>query len=252
MGKIEEIINSNQAILIAGPCSIESKEHIMDIAQEVKKSGANILRGGAFKPRTSPYTFQGLGAKAVSYLVEAGKNFGLPTVSEVVDIRDIDLFKDVDMIQVGARNMQNFSLLRELGKLDKYILLKRNMGSTVEELLLAAEYIRSEGNEKIILCERGIRTFENSTRYTLDLNMIPVIHQNTKYKVLVDPSHGTGDRKYVESMTYAGMAAGADGFIIEVARIPEKALTDAQQALETDKLKRVVEKSKNIYKLIRE
>lgn len=247
--ELDKIIE--KGIYIAGACSIESREHIFSLAKRVKESGANILRGGAFKPRTSPYTFQGLGTKGIKYLVEAGKLYDLPVATEILDIRDLKLFDEVDIIQVGARNMQNFPLLKELGKVDKYILLKRSMGATVDEWLNAAEYIKSEGNDKIILCERGIRTFENSTRFTLDLNAIPVVKKNSSYPVIVDPSHGTGFREYVPSMSYAAMACGSDGIIVEVSENPEKAITDSRQTMYVSDLPEVIEKCKNIYELIR-
>lgn len=216
---------------IAGPCSVETKEQILEVARDVKKAGAVMLRGGAFKPRTSPYAFQGLGGSGIELLLEAKKETGLPIVTEIMDISQIDLFEDVDMIQVGARNMQNFQMLKELGKLNKPILLKRGLANTIQEFLMSAEYIMAGGNENIVLCERGIRTFETSTRNTLDISAIPVLKEKTHLPVIVDPSHATGYSKYVKSMSYAAAAAGADGLIIEVHNNPEKAWCDGQQSI---------------------
>lgn len=249
--KLEEIIESKK-IYIAGPCSIESEEHIFRLAKIVKESGANILRGGAYKPRTNPDSFQGLGREALDYLVAAGREYGLPVVSEIVDVRDLDYFKNVDIIQVGARSMQSFALLKELGKLDKYILLKRHMGATIDELIGASRYISERGNHKIILCERGIRSFERATRFSLDLNAVPVIKALTPYRVIVDPSHGTGDSRYVEAMTYAGIGAGADGFIIEVHENPEAALSDGMQTIKPDVLTRIIDRVDKISDILRD
>ncbi|MCR5302300.1 MAG: 3-deoxy-7-phosphoheptulonate synthase [Lachnospiraceae bacterium] len=216
---------------IAGPCSVETPEQIIGIAKSVKASGAHMLRGGAFKPRTSPYAFQGLGKTGIDYLLEAKKETGLPIVTEIMELTDLDLFADVDVIQVGARNMQNFRLLKELGTTDKPILLKRGLANTVAELLMSAEYIMSGGNEKVILCERGIRTFETSTRNTLDLAVIPVLKEKTHLPVIIDPSHSTGHSRYVKSVSYGATAAGADGLIIEVHNDPENAWSDGQQSI---------------------
>lgn len=222
--------------VIAGPCSVESEEQIISIAQNVKKSGAKFLRGGAFKPRTSPYSFQGLGLDGLKLLKIAKEATGLPIVSEIMSTDVIENFNDdVDIIQVGARNMQNFILLKELGKLRKPILLKRGLSATIEELLMSAEYIMSGGNEQVILCERGIRTFETFTRNTLDLSIIPILKEKSHLPVIVDPSHSTGMWWLVESMSKAAVAAGADGLIIEVHNDPEKALCDGQQSLKPDK-----------------
>lgn len=219
---------------IAGPCSVETEEQIIGIAKAVKEAGAKILRGGAFKPRTSPYTFQGLGGTGIELLLEAKKETGLPIVTEIMDLSQLNLFDDVDMIQVGARNMQNFQLLKELGKVKKPILLKRGLANTVQELLMSAEYIMSGGNDQVVLCERGIRTFEVATRNTLDISAIPVIKEKTHLPIIVDPSHATGYSKYVASMSMASVAAGADGLIIEVHNNPEKALCDGQQSITPD------------------
>lgn len=218
-------------ILIAGPCSVESEQQLDIICQEVKKAGVDAIRGGAFKPRTSPYDFQGLGEEGLKLLSEAKAKYNLPIVSEIVDKSQIEMFQDVDILQVGAKNMQNFELLKALGKTDKWILLKRGFGNTVDELLNSAEYIRQGGNEKIILCERGIRSFETSTRFTLDLSAIPVIKSRTNMKVIVDPSHAAGKSQYVRSLALAAVAAGADGLIVEVHNKPKEALCDGKQAL---------------------
>ena len=217
--------------MIAGPCSVESHDQIISIAQDVKAAGANMLRGGAFKPRTSPYDFQGLKAAGLELLLEAKKITGLPIVTEIMNANHLPLFENVDLIQVGARNMQNFELLKELGHTNKPILLKRGLANTIKELLMAAEYIMSGGNENIILCERGIRTFETATRNTLDLSAIPVLHELTHLPVVIDPSHATGVARYVKPMALAAAAAGCDGLIIEVHNDPPHALCDGAQSL---------------------
>ena len=217
--------------MIAGPCSVESHDQIISIAQDVKAAGANMLRGGAFKPRTSPYDFQGLKADGLELLLEAKKITGLPIVTEIMNANHLPLFENVDLIQVGARNMQNFELLKELGHTNKPILLKRGLANTIKELLMAAEYIMSGGNENIILCERGIRTFETATRNTLDLSSIPVLHELTHLPVVIDPSHATGVARYVKPMALAAAAAGCDGLIIEVHNDPPHALCDGAQSL---------------------
>lgn len=217
--------------VIAGPCSVESKEQLCSIARDVKKSGAKFLRGGAFKPRTSPYAFQGLREKGIELLLEAKKETGLPIVTEIMDISHIPLFEMVDVIQVGARNMQNFELLKELGHTDKPILLKRGLSSTISELLMSAEYIMAGGNEKVILCERGIRTFETATRNTLDLAAVPLLKALTHLPVIVDPSHATGVARLVKPMAVAAAACGADGLIIEVHNDPPHAVCDGAQSL---------------------
>jgi 3-deoxy-7-phosphoheptulonate synthase len=220
--------------MMAGPCSVESEEQIIQVAKAVKKSGANILRGGAFKPRTSPYAFQGMKGEGISLLLKAKQETGLPIVTEIMNISTLDLFADIDIIQVGARNMQNFDLLKELGKTNKPILLKRGLANTLQELLMSAEYIMSEGNENVILCERGIRTFETYTRNTLDLSAVSVLHELSHLPVVVDPSHATGKAKLVPPMAVAATAAGADGLIIEVHNNPACAMCDGAQSLTPD------------------
>ena len=217
--------------IIAGPCSVESREQIIAVAQAVKKSGAGLLRGGAFKPRTSPYAFQGLHEKGLELLSEAKRATGLPIVTEIMEAAHLPLFEDVDVVQVGARNMQNFELLKELGQTRKTILLKRGLANTLEELLMSAEYIMAGGNPNVILCERGIRTFETYTRNTLDLSAVPVLRRLTHLPVVVDPSHGTGHAYLVKSMAMAAAVAGADGLIIEVHNDPPHALCDGKQSL---------------------
>ncbi|HTY13499.1 MAG TPA: 3-deoxy-7-phosphoheptulonate synthase [Candidatus Omnitrophota bacterium] len=231
--------------VMAGPCSVESREQMIEIARAVKSSGANALRGGAFKPRTSPYSFQGLGEEGLKILAEARKETGLPVVTEVVDPRDVPLIvKYADVLQIGARNMQNFVLLREVGKTGKPVLLKRGPASTVEELLMSAEYILSEGNRNVMLCERGIRTIENYTRNTLDLSAVPVIKKLSHLPVVVDPSHGTGRWDLVTSMALAAVAAGCDGLIIEVHSHPDEALSDGPQSLKPDTFAELMSKLK--------
>ncbi len=224
-------IGGGNFVMMAGPCSVESEEQIIAVAKAVKSSGANILRGGAFKPRTSPYAFQGMKGAGIQLLLKAREETGLPIVTEIMNISSLELFEDVDIIQVGARNMQNFDLLKELGKTDKPILLKRGLANTLQELLMSAEYIMSEGNEKVMLCERGIRTFETYTRNTLDLSAVSVLHDLTHLPVIVDPSHATGKAKLVPPMALAATAAGADGLIIEVHNDPAHALCDGAQSL---------------------
>lgn len=235
--------------MIAGPCSVESEAQIVEVAQAVKASGANLLRGGAFKPRTSPYAFQGMGAEGIQLLLKAKEATGLPIVTEIMNISTLDLFADVDVIQVGARNMQNFDLLKELGKTKKPILLKRGLANTIQELLMSAEYIMSEGNEKVILCERGIRTFETATRNTLDLSAVAVLHNLTHLPVVVDPSHATGKAELVPPMAMAAAAAGADGIMVEVHNNPAAALCDGAQSLtpaQFDELNRRVQRLREV------
>jgi 3-deoxy-7-phosphoheptulonate synthase len=228
--------------IIAGPCSVESKEQICTTANLVKSSGANFLRGGAYKPRTSPYSFQGMEEDGLKLLAAAKEVSGLPIVTEVMNPREIDLVAQyADVIQVGARNMQNFSLLKELGKIDKPILLKRGMMNTIKEFLMSAEYILAEGNNQLILCERGIRTFETATRNTLDISCIPVLKKETHLPIIIDPSHATGHWEMVESMSRASIAAGADGLIIEVHPDPVKAFSDGPQSLKPEKFARLME-----------
>ena len=228
-------IGGGHFAMIAGPCSVENEEQIISVAQSVKAAGAQILRGGAYKPRTSPYAFQGLGTQGLDLLRAARKATGLPICTELMDLRHLDEFHDIDMIQIGARNMQNFDLLKEVGKTDKPILLKRGLSSTLQELLMSAEYIMSEGNEKVILCERGIRTFETATRNTLDLSCVPILHELSHLPVVVDPSHATGKARLVTPMAAAAVAAGADGIMIEVHNDPAHALCDGAQSLTPDK-----------------
>ncbi len=225
--------------MIAGPCSVESEDQIIEVAQAVKASGATMLRGGAFKPRTSPYAFQGMKGEGIRLLLKAKEVTGLPIVTELMTISTLDLFEDVDVIQVGARNMQNFDLLKELGKTRKPILLKRGLANTIQELLMSAEYIMSEGNENVILCERGIRTFETATRNTLDLSAVAVLHNLSHLPVVVDPSHATGVARYVKPMAMAAAACGADGLIIEVHNDPPHALCDGAQSLRPEQFEDV-------------
>jgi 3-deoxy-7-phosphoheptulonate synthase len=227
--------------VIAGPCSVESKEQVVSVAKDVKKAGAAFLRGGAFKPRTSPYSFQGMGCEGIDLLLEARKETGLPIVTELMEISQLELFNDVDMIQVGARNMQNFNLLKELGRCRKPILLKRGMASTMTELLMAAEYVMAGGNDKIVLCERGIRGFDNFTRNILDIAIIPALKKKTHLPVIVDPSHATGYSWMVPAMSKAAIAAGADGIIVEVHNDPEHALCDGEQSLTPDSFSTLME-----------
>ena len=217
--------------MIAGPCSVESEEQIIEVAQAVKAAGANVLRGGAFKPRTSPYAFQGMKGAGIELLLKAKKETGLPICTELMNINDLDLFNDVDVIQIGARNMQNFDLLKEVGKCKIPILLKRGLANTFQELLMSAEYIMSEGNENVILCERGIRTFETYTRNTLDISAVSALHELSHLPVVIDPSHATGKAKMVEPMAMAATAAGTDGLMIEVHNNPACALCDGAQSL---------------------
>ena len=224
-------IGGGHFAMIAGPCSVESEDQIVEVAKAVKESGAEMLRGGAFKPRTSPYAFQGMKGEGIRLLELAKKETGLPIVTEIMNINDLPLFENVDLIQVGARNMQNFDLLKELGKTHKPILLKRGLANTLQELLMSAEYIMSEGNENVILCERGIRTFETATRNTLDLSAVSVLHDLSHLPVIVDPSHATGKARLVPPMALAATAAGCDGLIIEVHNNPACALCDGAQSL---------------------
>ena len=243
-------IGGGHFCLIAGPCSVESEEQIIGIARRVKAAGANVLRGGAFKPRTSPYDFQGLRADGLKFMVKAKQETGLPIVSEIMSISHLDLFEDVDIIQVGARNAQNFELLRALGKTDKPILLKRGIAGTLKELLMSAEYIMAGGNEKIILCERGIRSYETFTRNTLDVSAIPVLHELSHLPVIADPSHATGKVKLVAPMSNAIAASGADGIMIEVHNDPMNALCDGAQSLTPDQFDEVARQVLRIREVI--
>ena len=242
-------IGGRKIQVIAGPCSVESEQQIIGIAQDVKASGATLLRGGAFKPRTSPYDFQGLRGEGLDLLRRAREATGLPIVTEIMSASHLDMFEDVDLIQVGARNMQNFELLKELGKINKPILLKRGLSSTLKEWLMSAEYIMSEGNENIILCERGIRSYDPYTRNVLDLAAIPMVKELSHLPIIVDPSHATGKRSLVESMSMAATAAGADGLIIEVHNDPEHALCDGAQSLTPAQFSNVSAKVSEIRKL---
>ena len=232
--------------VMAGPCSVENEAQIVECAERVKAAGASFLRGGAFKPRTSPYSFQGLEAEGLKLLLEAKRQTGLPIVTEIMSEKHLDLFADVDIIQLGARNMQNFMLLKELGRCNKPILLKRGLANTIEEWIMSAEYIMAGGNENVILCERGIRTFERATRNTLDLSAVPVIKEKTHLPIIVDPSHATGDYKYIESMALAAVAAGADGLEIEVHNDPPHAWSDGAQCLKPDKFADVIAKCRKV------
>ena len=230
----------NNFQIIAGPCSVESEEQIIAVAKAVKASGANLLRGGAFKPRTSPYAFQGLKAEGLELLKKAKAETGMPIVTEIMSVAHIDLFEDVDMVQIGARNMQNFELLKAVGKLNKPVLLKRGLANTIEEWLMSAEYIMSEGNRQVVLCERGIRTFEPMTRNTLDLSAIPLLKEKTHLPVIVDPSHASGLSRLVKPLSLAAVGAGADGLMIEVHNDPVKALCDGAQSLRPEQFDEVV------------
>ncbi|HOD38681.1 MAG TPA: 3-deoxy-7-phosphoheptulonate synthase [Candidatus Marinimicrobia bacterium] len=236
--KVGDVTVGQDFVVIAGPCAVESEEQLMQTAEAVKAAGANMLRGGAFKPRTSPYDFQGLGLKALKLLEKAKKKYGLPIVTEVLDSRDVTwICEYVDILQIGARNMQNFALLKEVGKSSKPVLLKRGMYSTLKEWLNCAEYILSEGNPNVILCERGIRTFETYTRNTLDLSIVPAVREVTHLPVIVDPSHATGRLGLIKPMSLAAVAAGVDGLIIEVHYKPETALSDRDQQLNPEQFK---------------
>lgn len=237
--------------LLAGPCAVESAEQMAAIASSVARSGAAVLRGGAFKPRTSPYTFQGLGAEGLALLVAAGREAGLPVVSEVTDVRDLSLFEDVDMVQVGARNMQNFALLREVAAFGKPVLLKRGMGATLEELLQSAEYLLRYGNGNVVLCERGIRTFAGQMRATLDVGAVPALKQATHLPVIVDPSHAAGRSDYVTPLALAAVAAGADGLMVEVHNDPSAALSDGAQALDLAGFAALAEKVQRLLSALR-
>lgn len=242
----DAVIGGGGFAVIAGPCSVESEEQLCSIAEEVKKSGAGLLRGGAFKPRTSPYAFQGLRQRGIDLLMKAKEKTGLPVVTEIMDISHLPLFENVDVIQVGARNMQNFELLKELGHTNKPILLKRGLSSTIDELLMSAEYIMAGGNSQVILCERGIRTFEPKTRNTLDLSAVPLLKTLTHLPVIVDPSHASGIAELVEPMSLAAAACGADGLIIEVHNDPPHALCDGRQSLTPEAFDSLMKKLERI------
>jgi 3-deoxy-7-phosphoheptulonate synthase len=250
--KVNEIeIGNGKLVVIAGPCSVESEEQLMESARAVSEAGASILRGGAFKPRTSPYSFQGLGEEGLKLLAEARSRFGLAVVTEVINPRDVDLVASyADILQTGARNAQNFSLLKEVGQARKPILLKRGMMTSIEEYLMSAEYILSEGNGDVILCERGIRTFETATRNTLDISAVPVLKKKTHLPVFVDPSHAAGHWEYVTPLSMAAVAAGADGLMIEVHPWPDKALSDGGQSLKPDRFLRLMEDLRQMARLV--
>lgn len=238
-------------VVIGGPCSVEGEDMVVQLAKDVKAAGAVMLRGGAYKPRTSPYAFQGMGSAGIQAMVAARKQTGLPIVSELMSIDKLDEFvENVDIIQIGARNMQNFDLLKAVGRTDKPILLKRGLANTIEEWIMSAEYIMSEGNEKVILCERGIRTFEPATRNTLDLSVIPIIKKKTHLPIIIDPSHATGDWELVEAASLAAIAAGADGLMIEVHNQPECAWSDGAQSLRPNRFAEVIRKGRAIAKVI--
>ncbi|OUP04168.1 3-deoxy-7-phosphoheptulonate synthase [Anaerofilum sp. An201] len=237
--------------VIGGPCSIEGEAQTLEIARAVKAAGGTMLRGGAYKPRTSPYAFQGLGTEGILDMVKAREETGLPIVSELMSEDRIDEFEEyVDLVQIGARNMQNFQLLKAVGKMKKPVLLKRGLANTIEEWIMSAEYIMAGGNENVIFCERGIRTFEKYTRNTLDLSVIPIIKEKTHLPIIIDPSHATGNWKYVESMSLAAIAAGADGLIIEVHPDPEHAWSDGAQSLKPDRFADVIEKGRTIARVV--
>ncbi|GIW46998.1 MAG: 3-deoxy-7-phosphoheptulonate synthase [Deltaproteobacteria bacterium] len=249
VGNVE--IGGNKIVVMAGPCSVENEEQIIETAIAVKNAGASILRGGAYKPRTSPYTFQGLGEEGLKLLAKARQITGLPVVTEILDPHDLEVIAEYsDMLQIGARNAQNYALLKHVGRCNKPVLLKRGMATTITEFLMAAEYILSEGNPNVVLCERGIRTFETATRNTFDLNAIPVLKEKTHLPVLADPSHGTGYWQYVTPMALAAIAAGADGLLIEVHYKPEIAVSDGGQSLKPSKFAALMEKAKAVAKAV--
>lgn len=256
-GKERTVVKVGKALvgaglaIFAGPCSVESESQLLSTAGKMKEGGADILRGGVFKPRTSPYDFQGLGLKGLKILAKAGKEFDMPVVTEVLDTRDVEWVAEyVDMIQIGARNMQNFSLLKEAGKAGKPVLLKRGMNSTLSDLLNCAEYILNEGNPGVVLCERGIRTFETYTRNTLDLSAVPALKELTHLPVIVDPSHGTGRRSMILPMGLAAVAAGADGLMIEAHINPEEALSDKDQSLYPEQFKEITEEIRTLHRFL--
>lgn len=244
-------IGGGELTVIAGPCSVESEKQIVEIATAIKAAGATMLRGGAYKPRTSPYDFQGLEAEGLNLLLKAKKETGLPIVSEIMDAGNLDLFEDIDVLQVGARNMQNYALLKALGKTNKPILLKRGISATYQELLTSAEYVLSEGNPNVILCERGIRTFETYTRNTLDISAVPVLKQLSHLPTICDPSHATGRRELVSSLALAAVAAGADGLMIEVHNNPEEALSDGRQSLTPEAFAELMNKIKLVHEAVK-
>jgi len=244
-------IGGRKVVVMAGPCSVESRAQVLEVAEKVKAAGASVLRGGAFKPRTSPYSFQGLEEEGLKILDEARRETGLPVITEVMEPDKVDVVAEhADILQIGARNVQNFSLLRRVAETRKPVLLKRGMSTSIQEWLLSAEYVLAGGNAQVILCERGIRTFETATRFTLDLNAVPVIKKLTHLPVVVDPSHGTGHWEYVESMAMAGVAAGADGLLIEVHPRPEEALSDGPQSLKPERFAALMAKVRRVAQAI--
>ena len=248
----EVSIGGDKFAVIAGPCSVESEEQIISVAKSVKAAGANLLRGGAFKPRTSPYDFQGLRAEGLKLLLEAKKETGMPIVTEIMNADHLPLFEDVDVIQVGARNMQNFEMLKELGKTKKPILIKRGLANTLKELLMSAEYVMSEGNENVILCERGIRTFETYTRNTLDISAVPLLKELSHLPIIVDPSHASGISRLVKPLALSAAAAGADGVMIEVHNDPQHALCDGAQSLTPEQFADTAKGIRSVLAAIRE
>ncbi|MFC1709386.1 3-deoxy-7-phosphoheptulonate synthase [Candidatus Omnitrophota bacterium] len=244
-------IGANKIGVIAGPCAIENYDVLYEIGKKIKESGASILRGGAFKPRTSPYSFQGLGEEGLRYLKQVGKALNMPTITEVMDTRDVELVsKYSDMLQIGARNMQNFNLLKEVGQTKKPVVLKRGLSSTIKELLMSAEYILSGGNFNVILCERGIRTFENATRNTLDISAVPVIKKLSHLPVIIDPSHASGKWEFIPALARAGVAVGCDGLLVEVHVKPEEALSDGSQSLIPNRFKKLMRELKPVAKAV--
>jgi 3-deoxy-7-phosphoheptulonate synthase len=249
---LDSVVGNGSLTIMAGPCSVESREQLFETAEAVKAAGATILRGGAFKPRTSPYSFQGLGVEALRYLADARERTGLPVITEVMEPSQVDIVQEyADILQIGTRNMQNYSLLTAVGRVQRPVMLKRGYGATIEEWLMAAEYIVSSGNPNVILCERGIRTFETYTRNTLDLAAVPLLHHLTHLPVIVDPSHATGKRWLVKPLALAGIAAGADGVMVEVHPRPDEALSDAEQQLTFDEFRSMMEAIRPIHELVR-
>ena len=246
------VLISMALTLIAGPCSVESEEQIISVARDVKNSGAKILRGGAFKPRTSPYAFQGMREEGIKLLLEAKKDTGLPIVTEIMDLSQLDLFDEIDIIQVGARNMQNFELLKQLGRSGKPVLLKRGLASTYQELLMSAEYIMAFGNDQVILCERGVRTFETYTRNTLDISAVPALKKLSHLPVVIDPSHAAGRADFVSPLSMAAVAAGADGLMIEVHNDPSEAKCDGPQSLTPESFDKLAKKLTSLKKIMQE
>ncbi|SCX86899.1 3-deoxy-7-phosphoheptulonate synthase [Alkaliphilus peptidifermentans] len=251
--KIKNVeVGGDALVVFAGPCAVENRQQIMETAEAVKTFGGQILRGGAFKPRTSPYSFQGLGEEGLKLLKEAGEKYDMPIVSEVMDTREVEMVcQYVDIIQIGSRNMQNFSLLREIGKIKKPIMLKRGMAASIEEWLMAAEYIASEGNEEIILCERGIRTFETYTRNTLDLSVVPLVRQLSSLPIIVDPSHGTGIKELIAPMSLASIAAGAHGIMVEIHPKPQHALSDGKQSLHFEEFNHLMKSVRRLHEYLK-